>query len=136
MQRVASPHLLFCRKIHSLVLFVMLLLGSVVAYALDIQYGTEAYRMPPGSNRVGIASASQPWLLPSAYTIYSKDASDAFKVRREFGASGAETYWIDIPAGQSILLPAPEPTKTGSTFYHYLQFAEHSDTLMILPWYE
>ena len=72
--------------------------------------------------------------LPTAYLIYEK-VGNPIKVRR-FYANVAETYWIDIPDGQSIVIPAPPAFKrTGSTaWWHKMAFLGASgDTVKYLP---
>lgn len=119
-----------------LVMTVLALVGfTAVSFGLDIQSGSQGIRVAPGSNQVSVALVANSYLLPDAYTIYSGDASEDFYVRRVFNGV-AETYWMKVPAGKSILLPAPEPSQNGSQFQHLIQFAGHADTLYVFPWSE
>ena len=120
----------------SLVLVLVVLLAVAgVAFSLDIKGSSQGMIAAPGDNSVAVGYTLNAWDLPSAYTIYDGDSTEDFYIRRVFNGS-AETYWMRIPAGQSILIPAPEPTLSGSYYQHTLQFAGHTDTLYIFPWYE
>lgn len=72
--------------------------------------------------------------LPSAYMIWEK-SGNPIKVRR-FYANVAETNWIDIPDGQSLVIPAPPAyRRTGSTaWWHKMAFiGAAGDTVLYLP---
>lgn len=72
--------------------------------------------------------------LPTAYLIWEK-SGNPIKIRR-FYDNVAESVWIDIPEGQSLVIPAPPPFKrTGSTaWWHKMAFiGAAGDTIDYLP---
>lgn len=72
--------------------------------------------------------------LPTAYMVWEKHGNE-INVRR-FYSNVAETNWIGIPAGQSIIIPAPPAFKrTGSTaWWHKMAFyGAAGDTILYLP---
>ena len=120
----------------SLVLVLVLALAIAgVAFSLDIKASSQGMIAAPGDNSVAVGYVANQWELPSAYTVYNGDVTEDFYIRRVFNGS-AETYWMRIPAGNSILVPAPEASFSGGYYQHTLQFAGHTDTLYIFPWYE
>ena len=122
-------------KIRLAAVVAILLCASMVAYGFDFKTSSEAIRVLPGTTTQVVATGYNIYEIPNAYTIYSGDASESFYFRRRFAGS-LETYWIKVPAGQSILIPAPEPNMVGSQMNHTFYFAGFADTLFVLPWKE
>jgi len=72
--------------------------------------------------------------MPGAYMIWEKSGNPV--AIRRFYANTAETVWIQIPEGQSLVIPAPPPYKrTGSTaWWHKFAFkGAAGDTIQYLP---
>ena len=71
--------------------------------------------------------------LPSAYLFYSKDGT-AFAVKRWFDGS-PETYYVDIPANSSLVLPAPSPFLYQNHWHHVfrLNAAAATDSVVCVP---
>jgi len=122
-------------KIRLAALVAILLCASVVAYAFDLKTGTEAIRVAPGTTTQIVGASFNAYDMPDAYTIYSGDPSESFYIRRRFDGS-LENYWIKVPAGQSLLIPAPEQNMSGTQYLHTFYFAGFADTLYVLPWKE
>ena len=70
--------------------------------------------------------------LPNAYMVWEKSGNPV-SVRR-FYDGVAETNWIAIPDGQSLVIPAPPGYLIGTTWTHVLSFkGAIGDTILYLP---
>jgi len=119
------------RKAVILAALAVILLCSV-AEALDVAKGRPARGFATGSRATYRDSSSQAFDMPDAYTIYTKDGS-AFWARRKFGTTW-ETVPVYVPANTSIVLPAPDPSTSGTNYFQIMEFTGHSDSLFVLPW--
>ena len=81
---------------------------------------------------VSVAPGESAGSLPSAYLFYAKDGS-AFAVSRWFdGVVEAET--VDIPAGSSIILPAPPGFLYQNHWHHVFKLnGAATDSVVVVP---
>jgi hypothetical protein len=119
----------------SMVLVLVAVLLAFAASALDISAGKPAIIVTTGETEKILAIETYPANLPSAYTIYSTSATDAFYFKRNFDGTN-DSIWVEIPAGTSMLVPAPTAADSSAGYFHQFFFSGHSDTLVILPWLE
>lgn len=124
-----------------MVILGLLILGGIAsqAFALDLNAARPIREEGLGGTTPELVyyayeDSTNMRALPTAYLIYEK-VGNPVKVRR-FYSNVAETYWIDIPEGQSLVIPAPPAFKrTGSTaWWHKMAFMGASgDTIKYLP---
>jgi len=119
----------------SLIVVLAVMLLAFGAAALDLSAGRPAIVVTTAETEKIVAIETYAYQLPNAYTMYSTSATDAWYFKRNFDGT-ADTVWVEVPAGTSMLVPAPTPADSSAGFYHQLFFSGHSDTLVILPWKE
>jgi len=75
--------------------------------------------------------------VPRSFTLFSNDATE-FWIQRRFAGGVRDTVPIHIPAGRSILLPAPPPVMDSAGDYYRVTIfvGGHTDSVYALPWYE
>ena len=100
---------------------------------LDIQKGGVVQASNGSSPAQFLYSASTITSLPSGFTVYSKDASAFYITRQPNGVS--ESVSIYVPAGKSILIPAPEASVAASIFNVSIIASAQTDSVFCLPWY-
>ena len=71
---------------------------------------------------------------PSGYTLWSNDGTE-FRFIRRFADGVRDTIGILVPAGNSLLVPAPSAIVKGDSFTHTIFIGGHTDTVYALPWY-
>lgn len=122
----------------SLILVALALVAGVVAYAVDVNTGYPAVRITTNAAQYiySTPTGSGPIVMPSAYTIYAIDQNDDFYIKRWWDSSGAEDEWIYVPAGQSLLFPAPGTYVATGNYRHTITTSgiAAGDTLIVLPW--
>jgi len=102
--------------------------GELVAARAALKFApayddTFMVSIPPGNSASG---------LPSAYLFYSKNGS-AFAVKRWIDGS-PETYYVDIPAGSSMTIPAPSPFLYQNHYHHVFRMnAAATDSVICIP---
>ena len=123
-----------------IVLGLLLLFGiASEALALDLNFAWRAREegiTSGAAQKIYLAAAdsTNSMRLPTAYLIWEK-SGNPIRVRR-FYENVAETVWIDIPEGQSLVIPAPPAyRRTGSTaWWHKMAFVGTAgDTIKYLP---
>jgi hypothetical protein len=109
---------------------------ATTSMALDLNNSKQTVRVPPASHSVVVDSSATLMGLATAYTVYSVDATDPFYVTRYFDGAVEAGLGIKVPAGQSLLIPAPQPfIGSGCTFYrHMMLFTGNADTTIVIPW--
>ena len=124
-----------CRVAVISALFVGLILGSCAASAQELSSARPALKYAAAFDdtfMVSIAPTQSASELPSAYLFYSKDGS-AFAVKRWF-AGTPETYYVDIPANSSIILPAPSPMLYQNHWHHVFRLNDAAtDSVVVVP---
>ena len=144
----------------SLVLLAMVVVATT-AFAIDLN-GSRPVKYFTADGEAVIDSSLSPSGMASAYMIYGADPDDVFWVRRQYeipiiysGESGyvapTDTIWtwamadsasyeagpgIKIPAGLSLLIPAPQLLyRSASGYYrHQVFFGGLADSVYVLPW--
>ena len=119
----------------SIALVVVLACMAVAAFGIDVNGMRQPVAIPNGTTVAWPDSSTSPMYMATAYTIYGQDASDAFYVKclRAGVADGVE---LAIPAGQSLLIPAPAPVYRAASGYwrHEFTVTAHADTVYLIPW--
>jgi hypothetical protein len=124
--------------------FIAFLLGFVAA-ALTVPQPASALELNAAwrCRELGLASTEadtirlaplngQVMSLPGAYMIW-ENTGNPISVRRFYNGV-AETNWISIPTGQSIIIPAPPGYQIASEWTHVLAFkGAAGDTVKYLP---
>ena len=72
--------------------------------------------------------------MPSAYTLWSNDGTE-FRFIRRFQDGLRDTVAILIPAGKSMLIPAPTALYEGGVYTHTIFIGGHTDTVYAAPWH-
>lgn len=120
-----------------LVIFVLIMAVIGKADAADLSNARPCRAIPgadlPDTLRISYAElGDSPTYLPSAYLIWTGDGSE-FWVRRSIGGT-MEPVEIHIPAGQSIVLPAPRAYQISSVWTHVFEFGGTvTDSVFVLP---
>ena len=73
---------------------------------------------------------------PSGFTMFSNDATE-FWIQRRFAGGLRDTVPLHIPAGRSILIPAPDPVRDsdGANDRITIFVGGHTDSVYAVPWY-
>ena len=80
-------------------------------------------------------STAQRREMPSSYTLWSNDGTE-FRFIRRFQGGIRYTVAILVPAGKSILIPAPDPIYEGGVYTHTIFIGGHTDTVYAAPWHK
>jgi len=122
----------------SLILLAVALVGSVVAYAVDVNIGLPADQIvADGLHYIYSTPTTNPASsMPSSYTIYAKDQTDDFYIRRYLSDGTIESDYFYVPAGKSILFPAPGTYVATGNWRHTIEVygMAAGDTIFVLPW--
>jgi hypothetical protein len=110
---------------------------AIIAFAVETNYGgpVDHGLICTGAETSVYFYSARYQNMPTAYTLYSKDAT-VFSFKRRFKDGINDTIAIVVPAGSSILVPAPDAISLGDSFSHTIFIGDHSDTVYAMPWYK
>ena len=79
--------------------------------------------------------AAKQGAMPIGYTLWSNDGTE-FRYIRRFSNGVRDTIAILVPAGSSILLPAPPMIAENDSFTHTIFIGGHTDSVYAAPWFK
>ena len=116
-------------------ILVGIVLGSSVAGAAELSFARSPIKLAGAdtdSFMISVPPGTSAGELPSAYLFYSKDLS-AFAVLR-WSQGVAEDEAIDIPAGASMIIPAPPASLIDNHWHHIFRLnGAATDSVNIIP---
>ena len=122
------------KKILLAVFAVVLLASASISLGLELNSAGPVVGVASGTAYAAVDSSTNVYQLPTAYMIWAKVATDAPYVRRNFAGTWEKIPFL-IPAGQSLVVSAPNPVLTSAGYYvHRFEFTAHTDSIYIMPW--
>jgi hypothetical protein len=119
----------------SLFLLVVAAFFAVVASGIEVNGMKQPVAVASGSFYVHPDSSTSAAYLATSYTVYAQDQTDDVYVKC-YRAGVADAVELLVPAGKSLLVPAPAPEYDASTGYWRHRFAVTAvaDTVYFIPW--
>ena len=123
------------RRISLILLLVAVAVCSVAAWAIEINGAKRPAAFMASQKYCVLDSSTTLMGLATSYTIYGQDPTDVFYYEAKFDGS----WWgfpLTVPAGQSLLVPAPEPEyDSGDGYYrHNVRFTAQADSVLVIRW--